>query len=474
MPQNQIPIFSGQVTDDTADWRDALPVNMQHVAKPVLGALGYLRSAPGLEFFGTGLGPDRGGVFNTLTNTHYRVSGRMVITVAANGDVAQMGEIPGAGPVVMPFSFQSQLFIANNQVYRIANNGSIMLLDDPDIGQIIDGTWIDGYFIFADTESNLVQTEILDETQVDVTNYGSSEIDPDPVRGVGVLYNRLLAFNANSIEFFFNAGDPNLDFQFIRIPEQSIPIGIVGTHAKTRGSDIDGNQYYYILGGGRNEPVTFRITAQGTAPRIATREIDEILATYTASELAACVMETRRELDHDFMIAHLARHTLIYDLATSKAISQPAWTIHRDGENLPSCWIHGVFDPRVNAWIYGDKVINRIGRLNHSVDTHYNNNVEQIFYTPAVPVEGRRIQNLTIVPLPGRSPIATNPVLFVEATQDGLNYSQPRDMALGRRGQYKDRYNIRKLGYFKNWVSFRFRKFNDTPVSLAKLMIRVE
>ena len=474
MPEHQLPIFSGQLSDNTADWRDALPVNVQHVAKPILGATGYLRSAPGLVAAGTGQGPDRGGIYNANQQKHFRLSGRNLIEYNTDGTHMMRGEILGNDQAVFLYSFQSTLVISGRNVYRMPNSGTLTRIDDPDLGQILDGVWIDGYFIFADTRSNLVQTEILDETSIDVTNYGSSEIDPDPILGVGVLYNRLLAFNENSIEFYFNAGNPALDFQFTRIPEQTIPIGIVGTRAKVRGSDIDGNQYYYILGGGDNEPVTFRITAQGTAPRIATREIDEILATYTADELSACLMETRRELDHDFMIAHLARHTLIYDLATSKAVGQPAWTIHRQAENMPTTWVNGVFDPRLNAWIYGDKDTNRIGRLDHSIDTHYGDNVEQIFYTPAVPVEGRRIQNLTIIPLPGRAPIGRDPVLFVEASQDGLLFSHPREMAIGTRGRYRDRYNLRKLGYFKNWVMFRFRKFNDTPVSFAKLMIRVE
>ncbi|HGJ5863326.1 packaged DNA stabilization protein, partial [Arsenophonus nasoniae] len=50
MPKIQIPIAKGLGKDfKTADYIDALPVNILATPKEILNAAGYLRSFPGIE-----------------------------------------------------------------------------------------------------------------------------------------------------------------------------------------------------------------------------------------------------------------------------------------------------------------------------------------------------------------------------------------------------------------------------------------
>jgi hypothetical protein len=52
MAEMQIPLIKGDKVDDTTDYRDALPVNMSGVVKPILGAQGYMLQQPGLTEYG--------------------------------------------------------------------------------------------------------------------------------------------------------------------------------------------------------------------------------------------------------------------------------------------------------------------------------------------------------------------------------------------------------------------------------------
>jgi hypothetical protein len=54
---------------------------------------------------------------------------------------------------------------------------------DEDLGLVIDGLWIDGYFMTTDG-TYVVVTELSDPTQVQPLKYGSAEEDPDPVTGL--------------------------------------------------------------------------------------------------------------------------------------------------------------------------------------------------------------------------------------------------------------------------------------------------
>ncbi len=65
MPENQpINLLKGDKVGSESDYRDALPVNMSGVSRPMYGSDGYMLQQPGLTEYGTGVGIDRGALWN--------------------------------------------------------------------------------------------------------------------------------------------------------------------------------------------------------------------------------------------------------------------------------------------------------------------------------------------------------------------------------------------------------------------------
>jgi hypothetical protein len=76
---------------------------------------------------------------------------------------------------------------------------------DPDLGTVLDVVWVDGYWMTTDGEF-LVVTDLTNPLAVDPFKYGSSEVDPDPVKALLKVRNEVYALNRHTIEAFDNVG----------------------------------------------------------------------------------------------------------------------------------------------------------------------------------------------------------------------------------------------------------------------------
>lgn len=145
MPEMLIDLIKGDKVGSETDYRDALPENMYAVTRPMMGAAGYMLQHPGLTEYGTGVGPDRGGVWNERLQNHFRVNGSQFLVVNEDGSNTRYGNIPETGPAAMPYSFNSQAIVAGGNYYLFDFNVGFRQVTDPDVGSPIDGVFIDGY-----------------------------------------------------------------------------------------------------------------------------------------------------------------------------------------------------------------------------------------------------------------------------------------------------------------------------------------
>ena len=457
MPVQPIPFNKGTRSDLDADYRDALAVNYISVPKPEHP---YMRSAPGLTLHGTGSGIDRGGLWNDRHKEHYRVSGGQLISVSSLGVSTELGAVPQSAQVALPYSFNTQAIINNGEMYLYDSTNGFRQITDPDLGAVFDGVWIDGYYWMTDGES-IVVTELIDEEAIDPFKYGSSEYSPDPIVGVGKTSdNKGIAFNRYSIEYFNNTG--SLGFPFTRIAPRAVLGGLVGTHAKCQIAST-----YALIGGAKEETPSIHLLGTGKLTRIATREIDEILKTYTEDELALSVLEARVEDAHNFIICRLLRDTLMFDLSTNEWVVLKSDVLGND----PWRARNGIYDPRIGKWIYGDELGSNIGQLTESTPTQYGNIVEGLLYTPIVFLSQISINEMKINHLPGRGPIGDTPRAFVAMSNDGLTDQTEVSFELGGRGAYNREFILRRLGYVRDYFSLRIRIANNTPTAFTGLTV---
>lgn len=468
MPEIPVTLIKGDKVSSLTDYGDALPVNMYAVQKEILGAQGYMQSYPGLTSFGMGTQRDRGANYNERFNMHFRVSGTNLISVSPTGVVTVLGVIPGTSQCRLQnfYSFNTQAIIADGRMFLYDAIGGFREVVDPDLGDPIDGVWIDGYYFLTDGEY-IYHTDINDEESIDPLKFATAEFMPDISFGVAKTKdNKVMVFGRYTIEYFANDASENFAFQ--RLDTRAQKVGIVATHAK-----CELNGIFYITGGSKEEAVSVHILSAGASVKVATREIDKILAKYTEPELSDMRMETYTEDGVTFILIHLPEETLCFNETISQTMGlQHAWSIIKTDTigNNPYRAINGIFDARNSLWIYGDKFDGHLGKLDKSVVTHYDNKVEWILFTPFLNLDGVSIDKIEIAIIPGFN-VTDDATVAFSKTGNGLTYGSEYWLDYGKPLGYNDRFIARRIGYVRNYVGFKFRGISESKMAFGLMKV---
>lgn len=460
----QIPVLSGNFSDEGPDVRTSYPVNMVPVPSANGLSAGYLRPADGIAEHGDAPGIDRGGI--NWKGACYRVMGTKLVRINALGVATTLGDVGGAGQVTLDYSFDRLAIASGGNLYYW--DGGLAQVTDADLGTVLDMMWIDGYFMTTDGTS-LVVTELNAPTSVNPLKYGSSEVDPDPVMGVLKLYDQAVALNRYTIEFFRNIGGNFFPFQ--RIDSALITKGAIGTHAKCLFAEV-----FAFVGSGRNEPPSIYLASAGQEVRIATREIDILLEGYSEAELAQTVLEARVDKGHKHLLVHLPDRTIVYDAAASTILGVPVWfvlTTTLDGfaqyraRNLVWCY---------DKWLCGDPVAARTGILDSTISTHYGASVRWEFGTLIIYSQGNGaiFHELELVCLTGRVAAGSNPTISTSYSLDGETWSQDKFIRAGAQGQRNKRLAWLQQGAMQHWRIQRFRGDSQAHISPIRLEANLE
>lgn len=461
----QIPILNGIYTDENSDFRTSYPRNMVPVPKQQGISNGYLRPADGIVQLGSGPGVDRGAI--NWNGVCFRVMGTKLVSVSSNGTATTLGDVGGNDQVTMDYSFD-RLGVASNGKLFYWNGSTLTQVTDPDLGDVVDFTWVDGYFMTTDGEF-LIVTDLSDPTSVNPLKYGSSEADPDPIKAILKVRNEPHALNRYTIEAFDNIGGSTFPFQ--RIDGAQIQKGVVGTHACCVYLDA-----IAFLGGGRNEAPAIWLGLNGNTNKLSTREIDQILLGYTEEQLSTAVFEKHTEGGFDHLYVRLPDQTLVYDAAASQSIGEPAWftlttSIFGKAQYRASnrVWCY-------DKWIVGDPQSSAIGYLSDEVSSHWGQVVGWDFGTGIVYNEGRGaiVHELELVALTGRAAFGDDPTIWTQYSVDGETWSMEKPIRAGKQGQRNKRLIWLQQGTLRNWRVQRFRGTSDAHLSAVRLEARIE
>lgn len=464
----QIPILNGVYTDNDSDYRTSYPRNLIPIVKNTGISNGYLRPAEGIVQFGDyGPGVDRGGI--NWDEECFRVMGGRLVRINADGTVTDIAAVGSDGnQVTLDYSFDFLITVSNGNLFYTYKDLTTTQVTDPDLGTSIDAVFIDGYVVSTDGEF-LVLSEITSPTSFDPFDYISSERDPDPIVGVLKLRNELYAVNRYSIESFRNVGGSG-GAAFQRIDGAQITRGSTGTHAHCVFLEA-----IAFVGNRRDEAVSVWIGKNGVSNRISTREIDQILETYTVAELEAIVLEPRYWNGHQHLWIRLPDKTLVYDANASNMAGQPVWykmtsSISGDsrylGQNLVYCY---------DKWLVSHPTDGRTGELVENVSSHWGESVGWDFDTLIIYNEskGALFHELELVALTGRTSTG-NPLIFTRFSNDGLNYSDEISISAGTSGQTTKRLAWINQGFMENYRIQRFRGTSTSHLALSRLEVALE
>ena len=461
----QIPILNGIYADAAPDFRTSYPKNLVPVPKQTGISAGYLRPADGVVEAGNGPGVGRGGI--NWNGVLYRVMGTKLVYIAEDNTVTEIGDVGGTDRVTFDYGF-TYLAIASNNNLFLYDGTTLTQVTDPDLGVVLDVVWVDGYYMTTDGEF-LVITDLADPFAVNPLKYGSSEADPDPIEALLKLRNEVYALNRYTIEVFDNVGTTGFPFQ--RIAGAQIQKGAVGTHACCVFMDN-----IAFMGGGRNEAPSIFMGANGSTQKIATREIEQILATYTETQLATAFLEERIDKAHQFLITHLPNHTLVFDGAATQAMGQPVWFTLSSTLTGDSQWkaqsVIWVYD----KWQVYNPANTQFGYLDDSISSHWGADIGWEFGTQITYNEsnGAIFHQLELVALTGHVAADTSPTIWAQHSTDGETWSVEKPVRAGTLGQRAKRLVWLQQGYMNNWRIQRFRGTSDAHISISRLEARLE
>lgn len=463
----QIPVLSGIVSDGNAEFRQSYPVNLVPVPKETGISQGYLRPADGIVAHGLGPGINRGSI--NWRGTCYRVMGGSFVSVASNGMVATLGTVAGnSGHARFAFGFDRLAIVAGGKGYYYSG-ATFAEITDPDLGTVIDVTWTGGYFLFTDGV-NIIQTELVDPTQIDALKYGSAELHPDGINSMLLRRDEPYAVGRYTIEVYRNVGGSG--FAFTPIEGAQVQRGSLGVACAC----VFGEEAIAFLGSGEKESPSVYLSVNATTQRIATREIDTILQDYTESQLSESLVETRFDKGHQHLLIHLTDRTLVYDAAASVAAEEPVWFVLTStlegfsayrARNLVWCY---------DKWLCGDPLQARVGFLSNELSSHYGFDVRWEFGTVVVYNDGVSgiVHEMELVALTGRTTFGLDPYISTSYSKDGLTWSQDKPIKVGARGQRDKRLMWRQLGTIGHFRVQRFRGDSQSYASFARLEAQIE
>lgn len=466
----QIPILSGIYTNRASDFRVSYPINLVPVTQSEGISDGYLRPADGIiEFNNIPLpGVDRGAI--NWEDVCYRVLGNKLVKLSKEGNVSILGEVGGArDQIAITYSFDFLAVVSEGNLYYYSSStNQFQHVTDPNLGVIIDITWVGGYFMMTDGEF-LIVTELNDPTVIDPFKYGSAEVDPDPILAVHRIFNEVYSVNRYTIEVFVNVGGSGFPFQ--KVDGAQMTRGSIGTHCTC----VFENTIAFI-GGGRKESISIWLGAGGNTTSIASREINLLLKTYSQEELSAAILETRVDNSYLHLYVHLPDKTLVYDAAATRALGQPVWFVLTAGINRIGPYLARNLIWCYDKWIAGDPINARIGFMSDEVSTLYGEITEWEFATSIIYNEGRGaiFYELELVGLPGRAEFGENPIIDTQYSLDGEVWSQRKYIRAGKFGDRLKRLVWLSQGDMRNWRIQRFHGTSDSRLTVARLEARLE
>ena len=463
----QIPILSGIYSDEAADLRVALPVNLMPTVVDSGLSKGYLRPADGIVPAGIGPGISRGGI--AWNGTVYRVMGSKLISISSAGVVTVLADVGTGTQCFLDYGFDRLAILSNGVIYYW--NGSTLTSLTNGGGAPISMVWIDGYYAFTDG-TYVVVTSLADPTVLLPYNYSSSQLDPNPMVAVLKLRGDLITVNRYTVETLVNIGGSYFPYQ--RQNGAQIMRGAVGSLAAI----VFHQEFIAFVGSGRGEALGVYLGQYGQSSKISNREIDTLLTTYTDAQTALIQVEQKVYKGVAQLWVHLPDRTLVYDHLASQASGSPVWfqlvststpdtfSLYR-GKDLVYCY---------GQWNIADPLTQAFGTMSDKLSSQWGNLVRWEFSTGILYNEshGALVHSLELMTLPGRYNQTDAPMVSSAYSIDGEKWSSERYISAGTKGQTDKRMVWLQQGYLRKWRIQRFRGTSETFLSVARLDAEVE
>lgn len=462
----QVPILSGIATSG-ADYVISYPRNVIPTALSTGVSDAYLRTAEGIDEFAlineSFNGGDRGAI--NWKGELYRVIGQYFLKIDSTGNYTIVGTLPTGGNVRFDFSFDYLAIACSNNLY-LYNGTTVQQVTDPDLLEVVDMLWVDGYFMTTDGKFAVV-TDINNPFSVNPLKYGSLQNDPSPIKALLKVKDEPYALSRYTISPLSNVGGTG--FPFVVVDGGVIQKGIVGGRCACKYIET-----IAFLGSGRNEAIGVYMVNAGQPQKISTVEIDRVLARYTEDELATTLMEVRAHDDMQQLYIHLPNQTMVYDYFASQKLQYPTWYFLSSSADTEGFFRARNFVYVYDKWTCGDVVdARKIGYFTKDHCAQYGEAIGYRFDTPLVYGDGKNVivHEMELVATTGTNYNDDFTEQFVsrQYSIDGKTWSDAKLRSLGAVGDYNKRVRWLSCGMLRNWRTERFSGLTKHSISFARL-----
>ena len=292
---------------------------------------GFLNRAPGLSLLTTvGTGPVRG--LWSFEGFMYAVSGNTLYKINSAYTATALGTVAGTGQVSMSDN-GTQLFLAANGPSYIYNSQTNVFqqITDPDFPGALTVSYLDGYFIFNEPNSQKIWvTSLLEGTQIDPLDFASAEGSPDGLVAVIVNNREAWLFGTNSIEVWYDAGTP--DFPLARIQGASNEIGCAAAFSVAK---LD-NSIFWLGQDARGRGIIYRNNGY-TGVRASNHAIEWQIQQY--GDISNAIAYTYQQDGHSFYVLTFptVQKTWVYDVSTQSWHERAGWSNGNFVRYRPNC-----------------------------------------------------------------------------------------------------------------------------------------
>jgi len=447
---------------------------------------GMFYGTPGLKLWATlGTGPIRG--MDKAGGYLWVVTGTALYRVSPSGAVTTVTNIPGTGRCHVIHN-DTQLIVMHAVGWTVVTLSTLAVATPANAPLTAQGTYQDAYAVFPNANGTYGWSAIGNAGSIDPLDFASAEAQPDPIIAVLSDHRELWLFGDETTEIAQTSGSADLVFTRTAMMEH-------GCAAKYSPAKAD-NTVFWVGRDANGQGVVFR--ADGYTPsRISTFALESAMAGYTISEAwGYCYQQG----GHTFYVLTFPEATWFFDVATNR------WTQWAYKEPVSG----DLKRHRGNAYAFfaglhlvGDWENGRIYQLD--LDTFTDNGVRilrertwavieaggplirhdrlELMGEAGVGIPGRVPGTVTLrdendqpvldelgYPLLDESDVdiadpGADPVVRLDWTDDGSRtWSNPRELRIGRLGEFRRRAITRRLGRSRSRV---YRLRTDEPVRIA-------
>jgi hypothetical protein len=426
----------------------------------------WLQRAPGLVLLQTvGTGPIRG--LWTFGNYGYVISGLELYQIDTNYNATFLGNVSGTGPVSMADNGQ-QLFVACNgpsYIYN-ANTSVFQQITDPDFPGAVTVSYLDGYFVFIEPNSQKVWvTAILEGTQIDALDFASAEGSPDGLVSSIVDHREVWLFGTNSVEVWYDAG--LTDFPLTRIQGAYNEIGCAAAYSVAK---LD-NALFWLGSDARGNGVVYRANGY-TGQRVSTHAIEWQIQQY--STISDAIAYTYQQDGHAFYVLTFptANATWVYDVSTQSWHERAALVDGQFARHRSNCQMN--FNGKI---IVGDYENGKLYAFSSNVYKDGENLNKWLRSWRALPTGQNNLKRSTqhMLQLDCESGVGvdgitqgTDPQVMLRWSDDGGNtWSNEHWRSMGKIGQTGRRVIWRRLGMTMKLRDRVYEISGTDPVKIA-------